>query len=229
MSQKLSLKEERAILISYGCNEKEISEYFIITHDMRSPSFKLEHWKELNSVFIEETMNLLRTESVSMSRKLKRFLIDSDKWQKIKLKRRRSISDSRQKSYFFIKSRPTTTISLLLKFLIDDLNIPLSDATKIINELKEVHISGYEFTFNEFKRKGNRTGIDGIQIEIIPNSRIIDFSGNYVNIGETLLTDKEFCLALLPLLAKSTEEHTDLAEYAQNIYTSYLGLKYGDN
>lgn len=229
MAKSFNIKQERAILIAYQCTELEIKEYFLVFREMRTPNWNLLDWKNQNADYIKEVINLLNTEYVKIPRDLAKFLKHKGKSSIIKLKRRKSKSEVRKQLYFFIQSRPATSVQLILKFLTNDLNIPLSDAQDFALEFKTLNISGYRFEKDVFVRNGINEGIDGVQIEVIPNSRIIDFTKNSVIVGSDLINDSKFCLALLPLLSKAVHNESDLVEYAQNIFTSYLGLKYGDS
>lgn len=229
MSKKINVKEERAIMVAYGCSETEIKEYFLVFRDMRTPNFSLKQWKNINADYINETLRLLETEYVKIPRDLMRFLGTIGKKGKLKLKRRKSKADLRRQVYFFIRSRPSTSLNLIKKFLTDNLNIPHSDANTLLSELKNMNISGYKYLGDCFQRDSEKMGIDGVRIDVMPNVKTIDVTNNNIIVGEALLKDEKFCLALLPLLAKSVDDNSDLVEYAQNIYTTYIGLKYGDN
>jgi len=229
MAKSFNIKQERAILIAHKCTESEIKEYFLVFREMRTPNWNLKDWEQQNSNYINEVINLLKTEYVKVPRDLSRFLKQKGKSNAFRLKRRKSKSEVRKQLYFFIQSRASTTSWLLLKFLTDDLNIPLSDANELIKEFNTLNISGYHYDKDTFIRNADKKGIDGIQIEIIPNSKTIDFSFNNVTVGFDLVNDPKFCMVMLPLLAKALNNESDLVDYAQNIFTSYLGLKYGDN
>lgn len=227
MAKKVNIKQERAILVAYGCTEQEIIEYFLIFRDMRTPNFSLKDWESKNSEFVSNTINLLKTEYVSLPRDLNRFLKEKGKKARFRLKRRRPKAELRKQIYFFIKSRHTTKLELIKRFLTEDQNIPLSDSEEIIREFLKINISGYTFANNSFIRDSGKEGIDGIQIEILDNSKSLDFTEDHISIGAELVNDKNFFLAMLPLLSKSISEESDLVDYANNIYTTYIGLKYG--
>ena len=227
MAKKINIKQERAILAAYGCTEQEIIEYFLIFRDMRTPSFSLKNWESKNSEFVQTTINLLRTEYVSIPRDLTRFLKEKGKKNNIRLKRRKPKAELRKQLYFFIKSRHTTKLKLLEQYLTEDQNIPHSDSNEIIQEFSKMNISGYSLINDSFVRDSEKEGIDGIQIEILDNSISLDFTENHISIGSKLFEDKNFVRAMLPLLSKSISEESDLVDYANNIYTTYIGLKYG--
>ena len=227
MAKKVNIKQERAILVAYGCTEHEIIEYFLIFRDMRTPNFSLKDWEGKNSEFVQDTINLLKTEYVSLPRDLSRFLKEKSKKSRFRLKRRKPKGELKKQIYFFIKSRHTTKLELIMRFLTEDQNIPLSDSKEIIREFKEINISGYTLKNDSFIRDSDKEGIDGIQIEILDNSKILDFTEDHISIGSELVKDENFFLAMLPLLSKSISEESDLVEYANNIYTTYIGLKYG--
>lgn len=227
MAKKINIKRERAILVAYGCTEQEIIEFFLIFRDTRTPDFSLKDWKRTNADFVQTTLNLLKTEYFSIPRDLARFLKDKGRKSNFHLKRRKPKSELRKQIYFFIKSRHTTSLKLLGRYLTQDQNIPHSDAKAILGEITGLNISGYSFLNDSFVRNSDIEGIDGVQIEVIENSISLDFTENHVSIGLGLLNDEKFILAMLPLLSKSIAEESDLVDYANNIYTTYIGLKYG--
>ena len=229
MAKNFNLKEERAILIVHKCTELEIKEYFLVFRELRTPNWNLSDWKKQNASYIKQVSNLLNTEYVKVPRDLTRFLKQKGKSNAVRLKRRRSKPEIIKQLYFFVQSRQSTTVALMLKFLTEDLNIPLSDAKVVLKEFKTLNISGYRYEKDAYCRSGTNDGIDGVQIEVVPNSKTIDFSFNNVTVGSDLINDPKFCLAMLPLLSKAVHDESDLVDYAQNIFTSYLGLKYGDN